>query len=424
MLFKTKKKILILNSHRKMKNKNEEYEALKKKALEQFKSGQPLLGRDGAFAPLLKQFLESALDAEIEEHLDESERSKGNRRNGTSKKIVKSSDGSFELETPRDRESSFEPEIVKKRETILADNLEKKIIGMYGLGMSLRDISDHIKEMYDTDISAGTLSAITDRIIPQVKEWQSRPLDEVYCIVWMDAMHYKVRDGGRVESRAVYNILGINTEGKKELIGMYVSESEGANFWLSVMTDLQNRGVKDILIACIDNLKGFSEAIGSIYPKTEVQSCIVHQIRNSLKYVASKNQKEFMRDLKEIYQASGKELAEEKLKSLDEKWGKKYPVVLSSWNNNWHKLSTFFKYTEDVRRLIYTTNAIESFHRQVRKVTKNKSAFPTDMALLKLIYLAQLNISKKWTAPLQNWSLTVSQLSIIFGQRLKLQILE
>ena len=407
-----------------MKNKNEEYEALKKKALEQFKSGQPLLGRDGAFAPLLKQFLESALDAEIEEHLDESERSKGNRRNGTSKKIVKSSDGSFELETPRDRESSFEPEIVKKRETILADNLEKKIIGMYGLGMSLRDISDHIKEMYDTDISAGTLSAITDRIIPQVKEWQSRPLDEVYCIVWMDAMHYKVRDGGRVESRAVYNILGINTEGKKELIGMYVSESEGANFWLSVMTDLQNRGVKDILIACIDNLKGFSEAIGSIYPKTEVQSCIVHQIRNSLKYVASKNQKEFMRDLKEIYQASGKELAEEKLKSLDEKWGKKYPVVLSSWNNNWHKLSTFFKYTEDVRRLIYTTNAIESFHRQVRKVTKNKSAFPTDMALLKLIYLAQLNISKKWKAPLQNWSLTVSQLSIIFGQRLKLQILE
>lgn len=407
-----------------MKNKNEEYEALKKKALEQFKSGQPLLGKDGAFAPLLKQFLESALDSEIEEHLDESERSKGNRRNGTSKKIVKSSDGSFELETPRDRESSFEPEIVKKRETILADNLEKKIIGMYGLGMSLRDISDHIKEMYDTDISAGTLSAITDRIIPQVKEWQSRPLDEVYCIVWMDAMHYKVRDGGRVESRAVYNILGINTEGKKELIGMYVSESEGANFWLSVMTDLQNRGVKDILIACIDNLKGFAEAIGSIYPKTEVQSCIVHQIRNSLKYVASKNQKEFMRDLKEIYQASGKELAEEKLKSLDEKWGKKYPVVLSSWNNNWHKLSTFFKYTEDVRRLIYTTNAIESFHRQVRKVTKNKSAFPTDMALLKLIYLAQLNISKKWTAPLQNWSLTVSQLSIIFGQRLKLQILE
>lgn len=407
-----------------MKNRNEEYEAIKKKALEQFKTGQPLLGKDGAFAPLMKQFLESALEAEMEEHLDESERNKGNRKNGTSKKTVKSSDGSFELETPRDRESNFEPEIVKKRETILADNLEKKIIGMYGLGMSLRDISEHIKEMYDTEISAATLSAITDRVIPQVKEWQSRSLDELYCIVWMDAMHYKVKDEGKVTSRAVYNILGITTEGRKELLGMYVSESEGANFWLSVLTDLQNRGVNDILIACIDNLKGFAEAINSIYPKTEVQSCIVHQIRNSLKYVASKNQKEFMRDLKEVYRASGIEIAQENLKALDEKWGKKYPVVLASWNNNWHKLSTYFKYSEDVRRLIYTTNAIEGFHRQVRKVTKNKTAFTTDMALLKLIYLAQRNISKKWTSPLQNWGLTVSQLSIIFGDRLKLKILE
>lgn len=407
-----------------MKNRNEEYEALKKKALEQFKTGQPLLGKDGAFAPLLKQFLESALDAEMEEHLDESERFKGNRRNGTGKKLLKSSDGSFELETPRDRESSFEPEIVKKRETILADNLEKKIIGMYGLGMSLRDISSHIKEMYDTEISAATLSAITDRIIPQVKEWQSRPLDEVYCIVWMDAMHYKVKDSGKVENRAVYNILGITTEGRKELLGMYVSENEGANFWLSVLTDLQNRGVKDLLIACIDNLNGFSEAINSVYPKTEVQSCIVHQIRNSLKYVASKNQKEFMTDLKEVYRAPSKDFAEEKLKVLSEKWEKKYPVVINSWNNNWHKLSTYFKYTEAIRKIIYTTNTIEGFHRQVRKVTKNKTAFTTDMALLKLIYLAQRNIGKKWTQPLQNWSLTVSQLSIIFGQRLKLKILE
>lgn len=405
-----------------MKTTQEEYQALQKKALEQFKTGQPLLGKGGAFAPLLKQFLEAALAAEMEGHLTEEERIKGNRRNGTSKKLLKSSDGSFELETPRDRESSFEPDIVKKRETILADNLEKKIIGMYGLGMSLRDISGHIKEMYDTDISAATLSAITDRIIPQVKEWQSRPLDSVYCIVWMDAMHYKVKDGGKVESRAVYNILGISVEGKKELLGMYVSESEGANFWLSVLTDLQNRGVNDILIACIDNLNGFSEAILSIYPKTEVQSCIVHQIRNSLKYVASKNQKEFLVDLKEVYKASSKDFAEEKLAELSEKWGKKYPVVINSWNNNWHKLSTYFKYTEAIRKIIYTTNAIEGFHRQVRKVTKNKTAFTNDMALLKLIYLAQRNISKKWTAPLQNWSLTVSQLSIIFGSRLKLTI--
>ena len=407
-----------------MKNRNEEYEALKKKALEQFKTGQPLMGKDGAFAPLLKQFLEASLESEMDEHLNEIERTKGNRRNGTSKKLLKTSEGSFELETPRDRESTFEPEIVRKRETVLADNLEKKIIGMYGLGMSLRDISGHIKEMYDTDISAATLSAITDRVIPMVKEWQSRPLEEVYCIVWMDAMHYKVKDEGKVTSRAVYNILGITTEGKKELLGMYVSESEGANFWLSVLTDLQHRGVQDILIACIDNLKGFSEAINSIYPKTEVQSCIVHQIRNSLKYIASKNQKEFMRDLKEVYKATSRELAEENLKALDEKWGKKYPVVIASWQNNWHKLSTFFKYTESIRKLIYTTNAIEGFHRQVRKVTKNKTAFTSDMALLKLIYLAQRNISKKWTQPLQNWSLAISQLSIIFGSRLKLAFLE
>jgi transposase-like protein len=406
-----------------MKNRNEEYEALKKKALEQYKSGQPLLGKDGAFAPLMKQFLESALEAEMEEYLDETERFKGNRRNGTSKKTVKSTDGEFELETPRDRDSSFSPELVKKRETILADSLEKKIIGMYGLGMSLRDISEHIKEMYDTEISATTLSSITDRVIPQIKEWQSRALDEVYCIVWMDAMHYKVKDEGKVTSRAVYNILGINTEGKKELLGMYVSESEGANFWLSVLTDMHNRGVKDILIACIDALKGFSEAIASIYPQTEVQSCIVHQIRNSIKYVASKNQKEFLADLKLVYKAMNEESARENLDALDEKWGKKYPVVINSWRNNWHKLSTYFKYTEHIRKLIYTTNAIEGFHRQVRKVTKNKTAFTSDMALLKLIYLAQRNISKTWTQPLQNWGLTVSQLSIIFGERLKLKLL-
>lgn len=405
-----------------MKKQDNEDKALQKKVLEQFRKGQPLMGKGGAFAPLLKKFLEAALQGEMDEHLDENERTKGNRRNGSTSKTMKGSDGSFELETPRDRESSFDPEIVKKRETILADNLEKKIIGMYGLGMSLRDISNHIKEMYDTEISATTLSAITDRVIPMVKEWQSRPLEEVYCIVWMDAMHYKVKDEGRVANRAVYNILGINTEGRKDLIGMYVSESEGANFWLSVLTDLQNRGVKDILIACIDNLKGFSEAIASIYPQTEVQSCIVHQVRNSLKYVASKNQKEFMKDLKEVYQATSKDLAEENLQLLDEKWGKKYPVVLSSWKNNWHKLSTYFKYAEDIRRIIYTTNAIEGFHRQVRKVTKNKTAFPSDMALLKLIYLAQRNISKKWIKPLQNWSLSISQLSIIFGDRLKLKI--
>jgi transposase-like protein len=405
-----------------MKEQMNEYEALKKKVLEQFKKGENLLGKKGAFQPLLKEFLESALQAEVDEHLDEGERQSGNRRNGTSKKVIKSADGTFELETPRDRFGSFEPEIVKKRETVLADHLEEKIIGLYGLGMSLRDISSHIEEMYGTEVSATTLSAITDRVIPKVKEWQGRPLDDLYCIVWMDAMHYKVKEDGKVKNRAVYNILGITKSGHKELLGMYVSENEGANFWLSVLTDLQNRGVEDMLIVCIDNLKGFSEAIVNVFPNAEVQSCIVHQIRNSLKYVASKNQKEFMADLKLVYQADTKEIAELRLDDLEAKWGLKYPVVINSWRNNWHKLSSYFKYNKEVRKIIYTTNTIEGFHRQIRKVTKTKSAFTSDMALLKLIYLAHRNIRKKWTQPLQNWSLTVSQLSIIFGVRLKLEI--
>ncbi len=398
-----------------------DYGSIKKLALEQFRSGKSLTGKGGAFAPLFKQFLEAALEAELEEHLsEETADADNNRKNGKVKKTVKTSDGPIELVTSRDRNGSFEPEIIKKRETILADSLQDRIIGMYGIGMSLRDISNHIKEMYDMDISHDTLSSITERIMPQIKEWQSRPLDELYCIVWMDAMHYKIKEQGKVKSRAVYNILGIDKEGKKDLLGVYVSENEGANFWLSVLTDLNNRGIKDVLIACIDNLNGFEQAINTIFPKTEVQSCVVHQIRNSLKYVASKDQKEFLSELKPVYKAVTKELAELNLEKLGEKWRKKYPVVIRSWEENWHKLSTYFKYTEDIRRIIYTTNTIEGFHRQVRKVTKNKGVFPSDDALLKLVYLAYRNISKKWTQPLQNWSLTVSQLSIHFEGRLAL----
>lgn len=399
-----------------------DYEGTKKKALEQFRSGKSLFGKDGAFAPMLKEFLESALEAEMEEHLTEEQREDGNRKNGKTSKKLKTGDGTIDLDTPRDRSSTFEPQIVRKRETILAESLEPKIIGMYGHGMSLRDISAHIKDMYDTDVSAATLSAITDKIIPQVKEWQGRPLEQLYCIVWLDAMYYKVKDEGKIVNRCVYNVLGINAEGRKDLLGMYVSESEGANFWLGVLSNLQQRGVEDILIACIDNLKGFSEAIASIFPQTEVQSCVVHQIRNSIKYVASKDQKPFMADLKPVYQAASKDEAEHQLQDLETKWGKKYPVVIESWHRNWDKLSTYFKYSPAIRKLIYTTNTIEGFHRQVRKVTKTKGAFTSDMALLKLIYLATLNIQKKWTQPLQNWSLTVSQLSIIFGSRLKLRI--
>ena len=399
-----------------------DYEALKKKTLEQFRSGKDLFSKGGAFAPLLKDFLEAALQAELEEHLQQEVEDQNNRKNGYSTKLLKTGAGTIELDTPRDRNSDFSPEIVKKRETILANSLESKIIGMYGLGMSFRDISAHIKDMYDTDISAGTLSTITDKVIPLVKEWQVRPLEEIYCIVWLDGMHYKVKQEGRVQSRCVYNILGITTEGRKEILGMYVSENEGANFWLSVLTDLQTRGVKDILIACIDNLKGFAEAISTVFVQTEVQSCIVHQIRNSLKYVASKDQKIFMADLKPVYQATNLAEAQDRLEALSEKWNKKYPVVIESWRRNWEKLTTYFKYPAAIRKLVYTTNTIEGYHRQIRKVTKTKGAFTSDMALLKLMYLATKNIEKKWTMPLANWSITVSQLSIIFGDRLKLNL--
>ena len=404
------------------KEESLEYEQMKQKALEQLRSGKSLYGKDGAFAPLLKSFLDSALEAELESHLDEAERSTGNRRNGKTSKEVRTSSGTISIETPRDRTSSFEPELIRKRETILAESLESKILGMYGLGMSLRDISRHIKDMYDTDISHATLSAITDKIIPEVKEWQSRPLEELYTIVWLDAMHYKVKEDHRMVSHAVYNILGIDRHGRKELIGMYVSQSEGANFWLSVLTDLQNRGVQDILIACIDNLNGFQQAINTVFPQTEVQSCIVHQIRNSLKYVSSKDQKEFMRDLKPVYRADNLDLAELRLDELENKWGNKYEKVIESWRNNWTKLTTYFRYDAAIRKIIYTTNAIEGFHRQIRKVTKTKGAFTSDMALLKLMYLAHNNIKRKWTMPLANWGQTAQKLAIWFPGRMKLDL--
>lgn len=405
-----------------MENKNSaslDYEVMKQKLKEQLRTGKSLFSKGGAFAPLLEELINSMLEGELEGHLDEDERQKGNRKNGKGSKLLKTSAGSIEINTPRDRLGSFEPDIVKKRETIMAASLEDKIIGLYGLGMSLRDISSHIKETYDTDISAATLSTITDKVIPLVKEWQQRPLESLYCIVWLDAMYYKVKEEGRTQTRCVYNILGINKDGRKDVLGMYVSQSEGANFWLSVITDLKQRGVEDILIACIDNLKGFDEAIRTIYPQTEVQTCVVHQIRNSIKYVASKDQKAFMTDLKPVYRADNESQALSELESLKEKWGKKYPMVISSWENNWPKLSTYFKYPAGIRKLIYTTNTIEGYHRQIRKVTKTKGVFTSDMALLKLIYLATERIQQKWTMPLNNWGITASQLKIIFADRMK-----
>jgi transposase-like protein len=312
--------------------------------------------------------------------------------------------------------------VVKKRETILADSLEDKIIGLYGLGMSFRDISNHIKEMYDTEVSAATLSSITDRIIPRIKEWQSRPLESLYCIIWMDAMYYKVREDGRVVTRCLYNILGIDADGKKDVLGSYVSSSEGANFWLAVLTDLRNRGVEDILIISIDGLKGFPEAIATIFPKAEIQSCVVHQIRNSLKYVSYKEKKEFASDLQAVYQATGIEAAELALDALEEKWQKRYPAVIKSWRTNWEKLSTYFKYPPEIRRMIYTTNTIEGFHRQIRKVTKTKGAFTSDMSLMKIVYLATINITKKWSTTIWNWNQILAQLTIIFDDRIKLSL--
>ena len=388
--------------------------------LEQFKSGKNLTGKDGLLAPLIKQLTEAALEAEVESHIANDVLSgTRNRKNGVNKKTIKGlSDGSFELETPRDRNGTFEPQIVKKHQTTISNEIEDKILSMYGLGMSYSDISSHIEEIYQVSISTATISAITDKIIDKVKQWQIRPLDSIYPFVWLDAIHYKIKDGGKYVSKAVYTVLGVNMDGKKDILGLYLSETEGANFWLSVLTDLNNRGLNDILIASVDGLKGFPEAIKTIFPKTEVQLCIIHQIRNSIRYVASKNHKEFMNDLKPVYQAVSKEAAEDALLALDEKWGKLYPIVLQSWNNKWENLSVYFKYPPEIRKVIYTTNIIESVHRQFRKLTKTKGAFPNENSLLKLLYMGIQNATKKWNMPMWNWNLTLSQLAIFFEGRL------
>jgi len=385
-------------------------------ALEQLQAGHGLTGKDRVLTPLIKQLTEAALKAEINQHLEQAP--SPNRKNGVSKKTVKTSVGQFELETPRDREGSFEPQLVKKHQTKLTPEIDQKILGLFALGTSYRDIRFHIEELYGIDVSEATISAVTDQLIPELKAWQSRPLEAVYPFIWLDAIHYKVKDEGRYVSKAVYTILGLNTEGKKELLGLYLSESEGANYWLSVLTDLHNRGVKDILIASVDGLTGFPDAIASLYPETEVQLCVIHQIRNSMKYVASKNQKEFMKDLKPVYRAATKQEAETALDALEDKWGKQYPLVINSWRRKWENLSVYFKYPDYIRKVIYTTNAIEAVHRQFSKLTKTKGGFPNESSLMKLLYAGILNASRKWTMPVQNWNLALSQLAIHFEGRL------
>ena len=380
------------------------------------KAGKSIGGANGALGSLIKQLTEAALAAEIDSHLAQDLSS--NRKNGYSSKTMKSDHGTFELDVPRDRNGNFEPEIVKKNQTTMTSEIEDKILSLFALGNSYSQIAKYIEDFYCVGFSKATISAVTDKIIPMLNEWKVRPLEAVYPFVFLDAIHYKVKEDGKYISKAFYTVLGVKLDGKKEVLGLYLNESEGAKFWLQVLTDLQNRGVKDILIASVDGLKGFPEAINSVFPNTEVQLCIVHQIRNSLKYVASKNQKEFIKDLKPVYQAVSKDLAELELDKLEEKWGDKYPIVISSWRNKWDNLSNYFKYPAEIRKIIYTTNIIESVHRQFRKLTKTKGAFPNDDSLLKLLFMGIQNAQKKWTMPIRNWSLTLSQLSIYFEGRL------
>ena len=381
-------------------------------------AGKPLLGSEGLLTHLAKDLLEASLDVEMDVHLNEDTLEEGsNRRNGRQKKTLKTASVSFELETPRDRNGTFSPQLIKKRQTILTEELDAKILALYGLGTSYDGISEHLKDMYGVDVSAATISAVSDKLLPKLTEWRSRPLDSVYTIVFLDAMFFKVRQDNRVTTKVVYNVMGINTSGHKEILGFYAAESEGAHFWLGVLNDLKARGVTDILIACIDGLKGFPEAILASFPKTEIQLCVVHQIRNSLKFVGSNNQKEFMQDLKLVYQAETLDKASYNLDKLDEKWGSKYPIVIKSWRSNWDNLTNYFKYSQDIRRLIYTTNPIEGFHRQIRKYTKTKGSFTSENALFKLLFCAINNIIRKWQMPIQNWALIVSQLDIYFPNR-------
>lgn len=371
---------------------------------------------------LLGETIQTMLEGEIEEELGYSkynydEKNTQNSRNGYSPKKVRSEYGEVELNIPRDRNNEFKPQIIPKYQREIT-GIEGQIIALYAKGMSNRDIEDHLKNIYGIEVSPTMISKITDKILPETKEWQTRHLEEVYPIVFMDAIHYSVRQDGIVIKKAVYILIGINTRGEKDVLGFWIGENESSKFWLNILNEIGTRGVQDILIISVDNLKGFSEAIKSKYPKSEIQKCIVHQIRNSIKYVASKDMKEFTKDLKTVYKAITLDQASNNLLHLEEKWGKKYKAAIKSWHDNWEELTTYFKYPEEIRKIIYTTNSIENFNRQLRKYTKTKSSYPTDDSLSKSIYLSIKEITKKWTGKVQNWGQIVSQLSIYFEGRI------
>ena len=387
------------------------------------KSMDDFFGKEGIFARLFAHTIEELLETELSEHLgyepyEAKGRNSGNNRNGRYAKKLRTSSGETTIQVPRDRKGEFEPQVVKKQ-VANTNELEDKIIGMYAKGMSVRDIQETLRELYGVEVSPTTLSAITDKVWELVEAWQNRSLASLYPIIYLDAIHIKLRRERKVENIAVYTVLGVDVEGHRDVLGHWVGEGhETSNFWLSVITDLQSRGVKDIFIACMDGLSGFKDAVLAVFPQTQIQRCVIHQIRNSLKYITWTDRKAFMVDLKEVYQAATRESAEAHLRQLGEKWSDKYAVAIRSWQNNWEDLATFFAYPAEIRRLIYTTNAVEGYHRQLRKVTKSKSVFPTPEAARKLLFLANRDILKKWTMPIQNWPLILNQLVIRFDGRL------
>ena len=385
-----------------------------------------VLGKNGLVQRLVKDVLENILEAEMDEHLgrdkyqrqSDIEPGERNYRNGYSQKNLRSSFGDVDLDIPRDRKAEFEPQIIKKYETV-CNELDKKIISLYAKGMTTSDIQAEIEDLYGITISPSMVSKITDKVIATATEWQNRMLDKIYPIVYLDAMYFKVRSNGKIVNKAVYICLGYTMEGYKDILGLWVDEAEGAKFWLGICNDLKNRGVKEILIACMDGLKGLPQAIQTVFPSANIQTCIVHQIRNSIKYIASKDKKSFMKDLKEVYKAPTEELALAQLDKLKETWGNSYGMVIDSWYNNWNNLSTFFAFSPRIRKIIYTTNALEGFNRQVRKYTKSRTIFPTDESLNKCVYLATMEIMEKWTQPVPNWGATLAELTLFFTEELK-----
>lgn len=384
-------------------------------AIQRLLKGEELHGEDGILTPLIQRLLQASLDGEMQAHV---EAGRPNRRNGKTGKTVKSPQGLLRIDMPRDREGSFNSRLLPKRATTLGDGLDNKILALYGLGMSYSDIRSHLAEMYGLSVSEAALTAITDKVLDELAAWQSRQLQAIYPFVWLDALHYKVRHEGRVITRALYTVLALRLDGHKELLGLYSGEAEGARFWLGVLSDLQARGVQDILVTSIDGLKGFPEAIESIFPQARVQLCLVHQMRNSLRFVPDRDRKAVSRALKQVYKASNRGDATLAFEAFCKEWGQKYPMIVKSWSENWDRLVEMFEYPPDIRRIIYTTNTVEGFHRQLRRVTKTKGAFVSDQALLKLLYLAYKNISSKWTMSTLNWGLTLQQLYLLFPDRL------